>query len=73
MKRDLKLDCVKGVAMVLVIMGHIDYSPTQFEQWFYTFSLPLFVMTSGILLTKQFNLSNSILLLLKILFILDIP
>lgn len=60
MKRDLKLDCVKGVAMVLVIMGHIDYSPTQFEQWFYTFSLPLFVMTSGILLTKQFNLSTKV-------------
>jgi len=50
MKRDIALDIAKGIAMLLVIIGHCDnlyFSPTH--HFIYSFHMPLFFLASGYL------------------------
>jgi len=52
-KRDLQLDIAKGLAIMLVVMGHvIQLSNVSFDQsvgfrFIYSFHMPLFVLLSG--------------------------
>lgn len=50
MKRDIALDIAKGIAMLLVIIGHCDnlyFTPTH--HFIYSFHMPLFFLASGYL------------------------
>lgn len=52
-KRDGRLDCIKGIAISLVVLGHIlqfcyvGYSSTFLFNIIWTLQIPLFVIVSG--------------------------
>ena len=46
------LDIAKGIAILLVILGHI-YSENPVKVWLYSFHLPLFFFISGCLLSLR--------------------
>ncbi len=50
------LDIAKGIAIVLVILGHI-YNENPIKIWLYSFHLPLFFFISGCLLSSK-NVTN---------------
>ena len=41
------VDLAKGVAMLLVMLGHCKHTPKLLEAWLYTFHMPLFFALSG--------------------------
>ena len=73
-KRDHSIDILKGIAIILVLIGHIPYTPHILRAWLYTFHVPTFFVCSGILFSvdrypkfKNFFLSRVKGLLLPIL------
>ena len=44
------VDVAKGIATILVIIGHLSYTPTHLKIWLYTFHIPLFFFLSGFVL-----------------------
>ncbi|UTY38328.1 hypothetical protein NMU03_11665 [Allocoprobacillus halotolerans] len=36
------IDIAKGIATLLVIIGHLSYTPPGIKAWLYTFHIPLF-------------------------------
>lgn len=53
------LDTARGIGIIFVVLGHIGFG--RFNQWIYSFHLPLFVFISGML----FNPNTSALNLIK--------
>lgn len=51
-KRYAWIDCVKGIGIFLVVLGHI-YKDNYVGQWIYSFHMPLFFMLSGYLMFKK--------------------
>lgn len=51
--RDDSLDMARGLAVFLVIVGHMSATPTVLRVWLYTFHLPLFFALSGMFLSKD--------------------
>ena len=51
--RDASIDILRGIATVLVVIGHIPYTPTALRAWIYTFHVPLFFVCSGILFSIE--------------------
>ena len=49
-KRIEFVDVAKGIATILVIIGHLSYTPTHLKIWLYTFHIPLFFFLSGFVL-----------------------
>ena len=49
-KREKWIDCVKGIAIILVIWGHIDFNENFLCVWIYSFHIPIFFIVSGILM-----------------------
>lgn len=49
-KRYTWLDMAKGIAIFLVVLGHLGYIPITVGKWLSSFHLPLFFVVSGILL-----------------------
>lgn len=47
--RDPVIDILKGIAIILVVVGHIPYTPWVLRAWIYTFHVPLFFACSGML------------------------
>ena len=47
-KREHYIDIAKGIAMVLVIIGHCEFAPSQLKWWLYSFHMPLFFLLSGL-------------------------
>ena len=47
MKRLAFIDVAKGIATVLVIIGHLKYTNPVVQAWLYTFHIPLFFFLSG--------------------------
>jgi len=56
------IDIAKGLAMLLVIIGHCSYSEKELVGWLYSFHMPLFFALSGFTFRpdKYKNLSNVI-------------
>lgn len=46
-KRIHWIDVSRGIAMVLVVLGHIGMK-NSFTQWIYSFHMPLFFMITGL-------------------------
>ena len=44
------LDSARGIAILLVVLGHIVQGATPLRQWVYAFHIPLFFILTGILL-----------------------
>lgn len=51
-KRYAWVDCMKGIGIFLVALGHI-YKDNYVGQWIYSFHMPLFFMLSGFLMGKK--------------------
>ncbi len=47
MKREKFIDIAKGIATILVIIGHCQYSNSKIVAWLYSFHMPLFFMING--------------------------
>lgn len=52
-KRIAYLDMARGVGMVLVVMGHVEYINLDIRQFITVFHMPLFFLISGILLWEK--------------------
>lgn len=55
MKREKYLDIAKGIATIMVIIGHVDFAYTEawLTTWVYSFHMPLFFIVSGILFRPE--------------------
>ena len=53
MQRMTYLDCAKGVAIILVVLGHIDMGNNPLNNWIYSFHMPLFFVLSGMLMSYK--------------------
>lgn len=45
--RNRAVDIAKGIAITLVVVGHISITPEAMKVWLYTFHIPLFFLCSG--------------------------
>ena len=45
--RIVYIDIIKGIAIILVIMGHVLSDPSLLRNAIYTFHMPLFFIISG--------------------------
>lgn len=50
MERDVVIDTIKGIGIIIVVMGHLNY-PDWIHDSIYLFHMPLFFIVSGILFT----------------------
>lgn len=51
--RDELLDVSKGLAIILVIVGHIHFLPTYLIHFIFSFHMPVFVFLSGIVFKQK--------------------
>lgn len=49
MQRNLAIDIMKGIAIMLVVVGHSGYLPPSAVKFVFTFHMPLFFIVSGYL------------------------
>ena len=47
--RNKTIDILKGWAIMLVVLGHLELTPPGIKVWIYSFHLPLFFFCSGLL------------------------
>ena len=47
------IDCAKGIAIVLVVFGHILTDDSPIKTWIYSFHMPLFFIVTGLLLAYK--------------------
>ncbi len=47
------IDYAKALAMILVILGHIDFANQGIKAWIYAFHMPAFFFVSGMLVKEQ--------------------
>ena len=57
-KRILYLDMVKGIGILLVVLGHIIPMERGIGKYLYSFHMPMFFMISGILLFEKKSWEN---------------
>lgn len=79
MERKTYIDIAKGIAVILVIMGHCEYTDFRLLVWLYTFHMPLFFIINGLFISidkyptlKEFVKKKAKTLLVPY-FILSIP
>lgn len=55
MKREKYLDIARGIATIMVVIGHCDYHYTELwlTTWVYSFHMPLFFIISGMLFRPE--------------------
>ena len=54
-KRDYSIDIARGLACLLVVVGHVPTIPSFLHTWIYSFHMPLFFIISGIVLNSNDN------------------
>lgn len=52
-RRVFYIDCMKALAMVLVIMGHVNFANQSIKAWIYSFHMPVFFFCTGFFLTES--------------------
>lgn len=52
-KRENWIDCVKGIAILLIIWGHTQNSPSALNTWVQNFRVAIFLVVSGYLFAKR--------------------
>lgn len=52
-KRTGWIDCVRGIAIVLVVLGHLDIGNNPLCKWISSFHVPLFFVLSGVLVSMR--------------------
>lgn len=51
-KRILYIDYMKAIAIILVIIGHVNFANDGVKAWIYAFHMPAFFFCSGLVLTN---------------------
>lgn len=64
-KRLYYLDMVKGLAIILVVLGHIEYISDPLRVWISSFHMPVFFIVSGILIRYKNETDRDLSLLLQ--------
>jgi len=55
------IDIAKGIAIILVVLGHIDFGDNFVCNWIYSFHMPIFFIISGFFITsKTINIKDNI-------------
>ncbi len=49
-QREQYFDIAKGIGIILVVIGHIEYVPLEIRQYIVTFHMPLFFVIGGMLM-----------------------
>ena len=49
------IDYAKALAMLLVIMGHVNFANDDLKAWIYSFHMPTFFLLSGMVLKTGGN------------------
>lgn len=52
-ERIVYLDIARGIGMILVVMGHVEYVNVTLRQFISAFHMPLFFLISGILICRK--------------------
>ena len=52
-EHDYSIDIARGIACLLVIIGHISSTPSQVNVWIYAFHMPLFFIISGLIINTK--------------------
>ncbi len=52
-QRDRQLDAVKGIGILLMVLGHAYFILTTLHRFIYAFHMPLFFMISGFVLRAE--------------------
>ncbi|MBQ7886534.1 MAG: acyltransferase family protein [Clostridia bacterium] len=47
------MDCVRGIAIVLVVLGHMNQAQSALNTWIYSFHMPVFFVLSGMLIAMR--------------------
>ena len=55
--RILYIDYVKAFAIILVIMGHVNFANDSVKAWIYSFTMPLFFFCTGLVLNVREDFS----------------
>ena len=55
MKREKYIDIAKGIATILVLIGHCRFTNTTIISWIYSFHMPLFFMINGFFIKNSIN------------------
>lgn len=55
--RDVSIDMMKGIAIILMIYGHTTFFPIV-GNWIYTFHMPLFFFISGCFYTNNYKVTK---------------
>lgn len=58
--RDRTLDLLKGVGIILMVLGHMHFN-ASFERYIFGFHMPLFFVVSGYLYNNKRTLGKTIL------------
>lgn len=56
--RVLFIDYIKAIAMILVIMGHVNFANQGIKEWIYSFHMPAFFFCTGLVITGGANLGS---------------
>ncbi len=64
-KRIAYLDMARGIGMILVVTGHVEYVNMSLLQFIYAFHMPLFFLISGILIWEKQEEKNNYIVLCK--------
>lgn len=56
--RNVTIDILKGIGIVLMVLGHMHFDDQYFGRIVYAFHMPLFFLVSGFLYKKPNNLFN---------------
>lgn len=59
-KRIVYIDEIKGIAMLLVVLGHVTSTPMVIRGAIYSFHMPLFFIVSGIFFRPSNNIKKDI-------------
>lgn len=54
------VDILKGLLIILVVMGHIPGASQSLHQWIYWFHMPAFFMVSGFFIKENFSLKDEV-------------
>ena len=57
-KRERWIDVVKGISIILVVFGHLNFDENFLCNWIYSFHIPIFFVISGILLSIKEEWKN---------------
>ena len=55
-QRDVRIDALRGIGILLMVLGHVHFLPAVIKKLIYAFHIPLFFYLSGYLFNLEKNL-----------------